>query len=108
MWTKDWMNWEESPTFWKNLISWLVQKKVQDDYIVSGGTEGGKGFIEFTMPLEEIIEDGEVKATLISPSGEEEETKLEVVSPGVYRGEFSADETGAYIASVSIDSGGRL
>ena len=107
MWTKDWMTWDESPTFWKNLISWLVQKKVQDDYIVSGGTEGGKGFIEFTMPLEEIIEDGEVKATLISPSGEEEETKLEVVSPGVYRGEFSADETGAYIASVSIDSGGE-
>lgn len=106
MWTKDWMNWEESPRFWKNLISWLVQKKVQDDYIVSGGIEGGKGFVELTVPLEEIVEGGEVKATLISPSGKEEETKLEVVSPGVYKGEFSADETGVYIANVAVNSGG--
>lgn len=105
MWTEDWMNWEESPRFWKNLISWLVQKKVHDGYVVSGGTEGGKGFIEFTMPVEEIVEDGKVEAIIIGPSGEEEETKLEVFSPGVYKGEFSAEETGVYIANVRINSG---
>ncbi|MDQ2087186.1 VWA domain-containing protein [Herbivorax sp. ANBcel31] len=107
MWTEDWMNWEESSRFWKNILSWLVQKKVQDDYIVSGGIEDGKGFIEFEMPVDEVIDDGEVRASLISPSGKEEQTYLETMSPGVYRGKFSADETGVYITNVSIDSEGE-
>lgn len=108
MWTEEWIGWEQFSQFWKNLISWLVQKKAQDDYIISGKTEGGKGFIELTIPVDEIVKEGEVRATLISPSGKEEDTKLDVVSPGVYKGEFSADETGVYIASVKIDNEGEI
>ncbi|AEV67175.1 VWA domain-containing protein [Acetivibrio clariflavus] len=107
MWTSSWMQWEQSPRFWKNLISWLIQKKVKDDYSLTGGIINGKGNLELTLPADERLENETVEATIVSPGGKEEIVKLEPISPGVYRGSFTGDETGVYIANVSVNSNGE-
>ena len=107
MWTSSWMQWQQSPRFWKNLISWLLQKKVKDDYSISGGVINGKGNLELTLPADERLENETVEATIVSPEGKEEKTKLEPLSPGVYSGNFSGDETGVYIANISVNSNGE-
>lgn len=107
MWTSNWMQWQQAPKFWKNLTSWLLQKKVKEDYSVNGGVVDGKGNLELTLPADERLENETVEATIISPGGKEEKTKLEPVSPGVYSGNFSGDETGVYIANISVNSNGE-
>lgn len=107
MWTSSWMQWQQSPRFWKNLISWLLQKKVKDDYSITGGIVKGKGNLELILPADERLENETVEATIVSPDGKEESVKLEPISPGVYRGSFSGDETGVYIANVSVNSNGE-
>lgn len=106
-WTSSWMQWEQSPRFWKNLISWLLQKKVKDDYSIAGGVVNGKGNLELTLPPDERLENETVEATVVSPEGKEEKITLEPLSPGVYNGNFTGDETGVYIANVSINSNGE-
>jgi uncharacterized membrane protein len=107
MWTSKWMAWDQSPTFWKNLMSWLLQKKVKDDYSISGGISSGKGTVELKLPPEEAIAGEKVEAVIVDPSGKEQITSLEPISPGVYRGSFSSDETGVYIANISINDNGE-
>ena len=106
-WTSSWMQWEQSPRFWKNLISWLLQKKFKDDYSIAGGVVNGKGNLELTLPPDERLENETVEATVVSPEGKEEKITLEPLSPGVYNGNFTGDETGVYIANVSINSNGE-
>ncbi len=107
MWTSKWMQWQQAPRFWKNLVSWLLQKKVKDDYSVNGRVVNGKGNLELSLPADERLENETVEATIISPEGKEEKTKLEPSSPGVYSGNFSGDETGVYIANISVNSNGE-
>lgn len=107
MWTSSWMQWQQSPKFWKNLISWLLQKKVKDDYSITGGVVNGKGNLELTLPPDERLENETVEATVVSPDGKEEMTKLEPISPGVYRGSFTGVETGVYIANISVNNNGE-
>ncbi|NLD49618.1 MAG: VWA domain-containing protein, partial [Clostridiaceae bacterium] len=104
MWTSKWMTWDQSPRFWKNLVSWLLQKKVKDDYSVRGEIVSGKGVFELKLPSDEILKDEKLEAVFVGPSGKEEITTLNPVSPGVYMGNFSGDETGVYLTNVSIIS----
>ncbi|MFZ5990070.1 MAG: VWA domain-containing protein [Bacillota bacterium] len=107
MWTSNWLAWDKSPKFWKNLVSWLIQKKVKEDYSVTGGFSEGKGDIELRVPPDENLKDVKVEAVIISPSGKEEKASLNPVSPGVYNGTFSGDETGVYITNISLSSKGE-
>ena len=36
-WTGNWLKWEQSPTFWKNILSWIIQRNTVEDYSISGG-----------------------------------------------------------------------
>jgi Mg-chelatase subunit ChlD len=36
-WTGNWLKWEQSPAFWKNTLSWLIQRHTVEDYSISGG-----------------------------------------------------------------------
>ncbi|MCX7841727.1 MAG: VWA domain-containing protein [Clostridia bacterium] len=105
MWTADWLQWEQAATFWKNILSWIIQRKMDESYSIKGSMSGGSGTVELTLPAEERLEKESVEAVMISPSGTEESITLSPVSPGIYRGKFNAEATGVYVASVSIKSG---
>ncbi|MCR4436779.1 MAG: VWA domain-containing protein [Clostridiales bacterium] len=106
MWTSAWMQWDQSPQFWKNLVSWLIQKKNPEDYSLNASMAAGTGTVELTLPPENRAQGERVEAVLVAPSGAEQTVDLRPVSPGVYRGSFSGDEAGVYIANVSVKDGG--
>lgn len=106
LWTSDWMGWDQSPRFWKNLVSWLTQKKSSEEYAIKGGMEAGTGTLELTLPPDAKNQADSVTATVVSPGGAEQQTVLDPVSPGTYKGTFNSDETGVYIANISMKSGG--
>jgi Mg-chelatase subunit ChlD len=105
MWTSEWLEWSESPRFWKNIVSYILQSRDSGDYVVEGKLENGKGMVDLKMPADEVKEDVSVKAKLTDPSGNEIAADLEPVSPGLYRGSFETGESGVYIANVTVENG---
>lgn len=108
LWTSKWLAWEQSPQFWKTLMSWLMQKKSLEDYTLKASMSSGTGTVELTLPPEEIRQGETVEGTLVSPSGAEQPIKLSPVQPGVFRGDFDGDETGVYTASILVKAGDEL
>lgn len=108
MWTSRWLQWEQGPQFWKNLISWLMQRRTKEDYTIKGGISDGSGFIELTLPPSGQTSGEKVEATIVSPSGREERVELTPSSPGVYHGNFNSDETGVYITNINILNNGTV
>lgn len=102
MWTSAWMQWDESPQFWKNVISWVMQEGSPEDYNIDTGIMRGKGYIELTFPPDKIGRGEKVEALIAGPDGTEQAITLEPVSPGVFKGTFDAGETGVYIANIAV------
>ncbi|HOJ11633.1 MAG TPA: VWA domain-containing protein [Clostridiales bacterium] len=166
-WTRNWMKWEQSPLFWKNVLSWIIQRHSIDDYSIKGGLyenystdrstdkgqikdAGGIGAIEVELPNindepisepmpESILESisgqvsgqvtgqviGQVtkpasgpvigpviepviEAVIVSPSGKEQQFRLQPISRIKYEGIFQADETGIYLASINVKYGTEI
>ncbi|MDP4094689.1 MAG: VWA domain-containing protein [Bacillota bacterium] len=105
MWTSSWLGWNQGPQFWKNLVSWIIQKRNNDEYTIKGGISNGTGYVELNLPPEGRNSDEKIQSIMISPSGKEVKTELTPTSPGVYRGSFGSDETGVYLADISIFKG---
>lgn len=108
MWTQSWLEWEQSPQFWKNIVSWLMQRRVQGDYTIKGGLAAGAGTIELTLRPDGGSQGEKVEAMIISHSGSEQSITLDPSSPGIYKGTFDADEAGVYIANISIKNSGEV
>jgi len=101
MWTSSWLGWEQSPQFWKNLVSWILPQRSGEDFSINGSLAEGMGSIELRLPPEESSQGDEVEAVIIGPSGSKETVALQPVSPGYFKGEFKAEETGVYISSIT-------
>lgn len=105
MWTSKWLQWDQSSQFWKNLLSWLMQKRTAEEYTLKAGLSEGNGQLELILPADGKYQGEKVEAVMVSPSGKEEKAELSPSSPGTYRGSFNSDETGVYIANISIKNG---
>ncbi len=108
MWTSNWLLWDESPLFWNNTISWLSQKRVEEEFLVTGMQKDGIGIVEVNLPPDEGTGEALVDAVMVSPSGNKQSVRLDAVFPGAYKGYFDCDETGIYIANVTVKEGGRV
>lgn len=107
MWTSRWLGWDQSPLFWKNLTSWLLQKKSRSEYSVKGSVSSGSGKLELALPPDEAVQGETVSAVVVKPSGKEEEISLSPTSPGAYLGSFDGSETGVHVVNISVKSNGE-
>jgi len=104
MWTSAWMQWSQSPVFWKNIVSWIVQERTSEEYTVKGSLEGGKGVVELTLPSGTEAQAERVEAVIVSPTGQEQSIILDPTTPQNYKGVFDSSETGVYIANINISN----
>lgn len=102
IWTYDWMNWEASPRFWKNTISWLVQQNLSRGYTVEGKIEGHEGVITVKAEDDAFMTASDVKGSLIGPDGSKQDITLTPGAPGEYVGTFAGGESGVYIADITL------
>ena len=102
VWTSDWLAWDKSEVFWRNIMSWIIQKRIGKGYSIDGSIDTGTGKLEFIIDNEdETTIYKEIKGTILSPSGVLEEIKLKPEVPGVYTGSFNEKETGVYTVNVT-------
>ena len=102
IWTGQWMSWEESPVFWMNTMSWLIQQDVDKNYTISTDYKEGQGIIT----VESIGKEEQTKASivgrLVTPEGEEISIALDATSPGTYTGEFEPSGEGVYLVDLIV------
>lgn len=103
MWTYDWMRWENSPKFWKNIISWIVQQDLSKGYTIESKIEGQEGIITVKADKkDEFMTANDIRGNLVGPDGDIQEIKLIPYAPGEYRGSFKGDKSGLYIADITL------
>lgn len=108
IWTYDWMNWEESPLFWKNILSWLVQQNLGKGYSIETGVEGLEGRITVKAEEDSYMTAESVGGVLVGPDGTKQEIALSPSAPGEYTGTFQGGQSGVYIADLTLsDSEGK-
>jgi Mg-chelatase subunit ChlD len=102
VWTYDWMSWANSPRFWKNIVSWIIQQDMSKGYSVETKTEGPKGIITVKAEDDAFMTAGEIKGELVGPGGEKQEITLFPSAPGEYEGSFDSSGSGTYIADITM------
>lgn len=102
IWTYDWMNWEGSDMFWKNVVSWLVQQNMSQGYTVKSEIEGGEGSITVKAEDDAFMTATDVKGVLVAPDGSKQHIELLPGAPGEYSGSFSNLKSGVYIADITL------
>jgi len=102
IWTYDWMNWEDSPKFWRNVVSWIVQQNMSKGYAIETDIDGQNGSITVKVEDDAFMTASDVRGTLVAPDGTKQEIKLLPGAPGEYTGTFTDLESGVYIADIIL------
>ncbi len=102
IWTNKWMQWGSSSAFWKNIMSWIIQKNINEGYMIESRAEAGNGSITVTIQDPEKYGTS-IKGVLINPLGEKEELELRTEAPGKYSGAFSYVQSGVYLADLIVE-----
>jgi len=108
IWTHDWMSWEDSPKFWQNIVSWVIQQDLSKGYTIETKTEGQSGFITVKAEDEAFMTASEIKGTIVDPEGNKQEISLLPSAPGKYTGQFRNLKSGVYVVDITLQgSDGR-
>ncbi len=102
IWTYDWMSWNDSSAFWKNVVSWLVQQNMSKGYSVATEIEGQQGTITIRAEDNAFMTANSASGTLINPDGTKQDIKLHPSAPGEYKGTFENLSSGVYIADITL------
>jgi hypothetical protein len=99
-WARDWVNWENFPTFWAQAVRYTVGENLDsalemtvspDGHIVLDAQSRGGGFLN----------DYQITANIIAPNGNAQSVILNQIAPGRYAGNFSPNEQGVYLFNLS-------
>ena len=107
-WAAQWVSSELYQKFWAQVVRGVSRPPESTDFDVRVTAEGGKGKIV----VEAVDENNAFKSFLairggvVGPSGSPQDVRLVQTAPGVYEGEFDANEPGNYVAGLSYTGTG--
>ena len=109
-WANPWMAWDQYRQFWTQLARWSLRRVENSDFTTEVAVEKGVGSIS----VEAIDTEGQfrnfldLRAKVVSPTGESQDLRLEQTSPGRYEVKFPAKEVGAYTVNLSEYEAGAI
>lgn len=107
-WAAPWLTWPQFADFWEESFRWLMRPPTPSNVSMRTSIDGDRAIVE----LDAVDPDGgflnflRTSGAVIAPNGERRELVLQQIRPGRYRGEFVADDAGAYLVNVAFASGG--
>lgn len=105
-WAAQWINWPGFGKFWAQAIRSISRRAANNTYQIATNQSGSKG--EVTIIARDAngnpVNTSPKEVRLAMPSGEFKPLNVTQVGPGEFKGTFSADEVGTYIATVAEDS----
>ncbi|NLY43625.1 MAG: VWA domain-containing protein [Clostridiaceae bacterium] len=99
-WSYDWMAWDKSVLFWKNILSWTLQQNYAGPYELSGKVIGNR--INLELILDEAVQGAKIDGIIIDPDVKEQKVEFKAVAPGKYQASFEGNKTGAYLNRINI------
>lgn len=105
-WNANYIPWNKNLKLWQNIINFTVENYDNENASLEITQQGSKA----TVSLKNKNFENELNsvATVISPSGESFETRLNPVAPGQYSGSFDIKEDGVYMVSGKQELNGEL
>lgn len=107
-WAKPWLSWQDYPVFWSQILQYSVGNELITSLDIQ--TEYQNGILKVMVdagknPNEDdtngfFLNDYEMEANIINPSGTLQVAKLSQVAPGKYETQFKPDKEGVYLIKV--------
>lgn len=106
-WAKNWVPWSGFSTFWSQIVREVARKAAANQYSVRLSASGAKQKV--TIDGKDLngnpLTAPETPVRIGKPNGESEVLQLTQTAPGRYEGDFSAEQVGSYILSISEPDG---
>ena len=109
-WGKDWLNWEHYGRFTSQMVKWVQRKESNQRFFASieRTEEKGTFTVDVTSDQNQFVNQLDLNANLLLPSGKDQTLTMEQIAPGRYACTFPAEEIGAYFFSVYSNSNDYL
>lgn len=105
-WSSNYISWDKNLKLWQNIINFTVENYDNENASLEISQQGTKAIAK--VKNKNMDKELDTIATVITPSGETFETKLNPVAPGEYSGTFDLKEDGAYMISAKQEKNGEL
>lgn len=102
-WAQRWVGWGGFSTFWAQAARSISRRATLNKYQIATRDEGGKGVVEInaTDRYGNPLTATDAIVRISEPGGSSREVSLSQEAPGKYRGTFTMNAPGTYIATVA-------
>lgn len=101
-WGASWVAWQQYQQFWEQVVRWSMRPAAPANLDLRTRVDGRRAIVEVESVDAEgrFSFGGTVAGLVIAPNMESQPLRLEQVGPGRWRGEFDADQTGAWVVNI--------
>jgi hypothetical protein len=107
-WAAEWMGWPNFRQFWAQMANWSLRRLENADLTAEIAIDQGRG----SLSVEALDDEGNfrnflnLRAAVVSPTGERQDVYLEQMGPGRYEAKFDTKEVGTYLLNLmDIEAG---
>lgn len=101
-WGARWTSWSDYQSFWEQVVRWSMRSAAPTNVLLSSRLEGNVAILDIETLSEQggFSNFGSIDGVVISPSLESVPIQLQQVGPGRWRGQYTADEPGAWVVNL--------
>ncbi len=106
LWTKNWLEWNNAPRWWANLVTWSLPSPNDSALTVNGKVINGTGQLTVDLASGSPTQSGQqqVQVHIIAPDNSSQTITLEPTAPERWEGTFPTSQDGAYLVQVTWQS----
>ncbi len=108
-WGYDWVNWDKYSKLWSQIVRWAMRQDAPDNFDVFTRISGNQGRVVVDAVDKESgsLNMLDLPAVIIKPNQTVQPLVFSQTGPGHYEAKFDVDQTGQYIANVSVTEQGQ-
>ena len=109
-WGRDWTDWAGFGKLWAQIVRWTMSPGQKGDFDVATKLEGNQGRIVVNALDSEsnYINFLDLQASVVAPGGGGVvKIKLHQTGPGLYEASFPVEQTGQFVANITLREGGE-
>lgn len=105
-WAAQWVNWNGFGQFWAQAVRSISRRAANNVYQIATNQSGAKGEVTILArdPNGNPVNTAPKEVRLAMPNGDFKPLNVVQTGPGEFKGSFTADEVGTYIATVAEES----
>ncbi len=105
-WGQAWVDWGDFQAFWEQIVRWSMRPAAPTNIQQSTRIEGNKAVVEVNVLGADnaFANFGSISGVVISPDLKEQVVNLQQTGPGKWRGEYTVDREGSWVANMIYES----